>query len=148
MGALLTGVFASVVVNPLGVDGSLAQVGRQAAGAAITLAFSFVATLAIVKLVDVLVGFRVDEEAEDVGVDLAEHGEIAYTFRERGRSPGRVPEDMDEASLAALRERLVLEATERVLEAVRADATTDERGLGDARSGAAEELAAPPTLER
>ena len=36
-------------------------------------------------LVDRVVGFRVPAEAEDAGVDLAEHGESAYAFREHGR---------------------------------------------------------------
>ena len=58
VGALLTGVFASLVINPAGADASLAQVGRQAAAAGITLVFAFVATLVILKFVDRTVGFR------------------------------------------------------------------------------------------
>ncbi len=120
VGALLTGVFASLVINPAGAEGGLVQVGRQAAAAGITVAFAFLGTLAILKLVDALVGFRLSEEAEEEGADLAEHGEIAYAFREHGgRAVVRVPEDEDE--LAAMRERLVLEATARVLEAVRSE---------------------------
>ena len=84
VGALLTGVFASLVVNPAGADGGWAQVGRQAAAAGITLVFAFAATLAILVAVDRLVGFRVRAEAEEGGVDLAEHGETAYAFREHG----------------------------------------------------------------
>ncbi len=52
-------------------------------------------------------------------MDLAEHGEVAYAWRERARTAGRVPEGMTDGELTVLREQLVLEATERVLEAVR-----------------------------
>jgi Amt family ammonium transporter len=121
VGALLTGVFASLAINPAGADGGVAQVGRQAAAAGITLAFSFLATLAILKLVDRLVGFRVPAEAEDTGVDLAEHGESAYAFREHGRHAIPPLEGMTGQELAEMRERLVLEATARVLDALRTE---------------------------
>jgi ammonia channel protein AmtB len=120
-GALLTGVFASLAIDPAGADGGWAQVGRQAAAAGITLAFSFVATLVILKLVDRLVGFRVEAEAEDRGVDVTEHGESAYAFREHGRQATPPIAAMSEEELAALHERLVLDATARVLEAVGRD---------------------------
>ncbi|MGH2636464.1 MAG: ammonium transporter [Actinomycetota bacterium] len=124
VGALLTGVFASLLINPAGADGSLMQVGRQAAAAGITLAFAFVGTMLILRLVDRLVGFRVSEEDEETGVDLVEHGEAAYAFRERERSSGRGAVDLTEADLAALREELVLEAAARVLDSIR---TSGER---------------------
>ena len=113
-GALLTGVLASAAIFP-GVEPGLAQLGRQAAAAGIAFAFSFVATLAIVKAVDMLVGFRAAPAAEDEGLDVTEHGERAYP--ETGRTV-RLPEAGEEEDLDALRERLVLEATERVLEQV------------------------------
>jgi Amt family ammonium transporter len=118
VGALLTGVFASLAINPAGADGGLGQIGRQAAAAGVTLAFSFLATLAIVAVVDRLVGFRAGAEAEDEGLDVAEHGESAYAFREHGRQALAPLAAMTDAELAELRERLVLEATQRVLDAV------------------------------
>jgi ammonium transporter, Amt family len=118
VGALLTGVFASLAVNPAGAEGGWLQVGRQGAAAGITLAFSFGATWMILKLVDRLVGFRLPAEEEDSGVDLAEHGESAYAFREHGRQAIPPLEGMTEEDLAEMRERLVLEATARVLEAI------------------------------
>jgi ammonium transporter, Amt family len=118
-GALLTGVFASVAVNPA-ADGVWMQLGRQGAAAGITLAFSFGATWVILVLVDRLVGFRVPAEAEDDGVDLAVHGESAYAFREHGRQAIPPLEGMTEEELAEMRERLVLEATARFLEAIEA----------------------------
>jgi ammonium transporter, Amt family len=118
VGALLTGVFATTAVNPAGVDGGLAQVARQAAAGGVALAFSFVATLAILKLVEVTVGFRTADSSEEDGLDLAEHGEHAYTWGSRSmtlREPHRLPDE----ELEVLRERLVLEATARVVENVR-----------------------------
>jgi Amt family ammonium transporter len=118
VGALLTGVFASLAVNPAGAEGGWMQVARQGAAAGITLVFSFCATWMILKLVDGLVGFRLPAGAEDSGVDLAEHGESAYAFREHGRQAIPPIEAMTEEEMAEMRERLVLEATARVLEAI------------------------------
>jgi Amt family ammonium transporter len=120
VGALLTGVFASLLVNPAGADGGWFQVGRQAAAAGITLGFSFGATWVILLCVDRLVGFRVMPEAEEAGVDVAEHGESAYAFREHGRHATPPIAAMTEEELAVMRERVVLEATARVLEAITA----------------------------
>ena len=122
VGALLTGAFASLVVNPAGVAGSLAQVGRQAVAVGVTFVFAFGATLLILKVVDRTVGLRVDEDVEETGLDLVEHGELAYAFRERDRPPGRAPLEMNDAELTALREQLVLEAAARVLDSMRAEA--------------------------
>jgi Amt family ammonium transporter len=130
VGALLTGVFASLAINPAGADGGLAQVGRQAAAAGITMVFAFAATLAILKLVDRSVGFRVSEDDEETGVDLIEHGELAYVLRERDRSPGRASSELTEAEIDALRERLVLEATARVLDSIKLE--TERSPAGEA----------------
>jgi Amt family ammonium transporter len=118
VGALLTGVFASLAVNPAGADGGWLQVGRQAAAAGITLGFSFVATWLILKIVDRFVGFRVTAEAEEEGVDVSEHGESPYAFREHGRHATPPIAAMTEEELDEMRERLVLDATARVLEAI------------------------------
>jgi len=128
VGALLTGVFASLAVNPAGAEGGWLQVGRQGAAAGITLVFSFGATWVILKLVDRFVGFRLPAEAEHSGVDLAEHGETAYAFREHGRQAIPPLEAMTEEELAEMRERLVLEATARVLEAIGSVPWGSDRG--------------------
>jgi Amt family ammonium transporter len=78
IGVLLTGVFASLAVNASGAAASLTQVGKQAILAGVTVAFSFLATLAILKITDVTVGLRVTEEHEELGLDASQHGEIAY----------------------------------------------------------------------
>jgi ammonium transporter, Amt family len=118
VGALLTGVFASLLVNPAGADGSTAQVGKQAVAVGVTLLFSFVATMAILRLVDRLVGLRVDEQAEEEGLDRSQHGESAYVFGEGVRASRPAAFDPD-AELAQLREQLVMEATRRAVQALR-----------------------------
>jgi len=121
-GALLTGVFASLAVNPAGADGGLLQVVRQAAAIGVALVFSFAATWVILLVIDRVAGFRVRPDAEDEGVDIAEHGESAYAFREHGRQAAPPLAAMSDDELADLRERLVLDATARVLEAIDQDA--------------------------
>jgi Amt family ammonium transporter len=83
-GALLTGLLASKAVNPAGADGLFfgnpAQLGIQAAAVAVTLVFCFVGALVLLKIVDAVVGLRVYEEDEVVGLDLSQHGETAYTL--------------------------------------------------------------------
>jgi Amt family ammonium transporter len=122
VGALLTGVFASLAINPAGADGSLMQLARQAGAAGVTLVFAFVATVVILRIVERTVGFRISEDDEEAGVDLVEHGELAYLFRERDRTPGRASLDLTDAELGALREQLVLEAAARVLDSIRTEA--------------------------
>jgi Amt family ammonium transporter len=78
VGVLLTGVFASLAINASGAAASLTQTGKQAVLAGVTVVFSFVATLVILKLTDVTVGLRVTAEHEDVGLDVSQHGEVGY----------------------------------------------------------------------
>jgi Amt family ammonium transporter len=78
IGVLLTGAFASLAINAAGASASLTQVGKQGVLAGVTLAYSFLATLAILKITDVTVGLRVTEEHEEAGLDASQHGEVAY----------------------------------------------------------------------
>jgi Amt family ammonium transporter len=80
IGVLLTGVFASLAVNASGAAASLAQLGKQGVLAGVTVVFSFVATLAILKVTDLTAGLRVSQEHEDVGLDASQHGEVGYRF--------------------------------------------------------------------
>jgi ammonium transporter, Amt family len=80
LGVMLTGVFASLAINDAGAAGSLAQVGKQGVLAGVTVVFSFLVTLVILKVTDVTVGLRVSEEHEDVGLDASQHGEVGYRF--------------------------------------------------------------------
>jgi Amt family ammonium transporter len=80
IGVVLTGAFASLAVNAAGAAASIAQVGRQAVLALATVAFSFVVTLFILKVTDVVVGLRLAEDHEDVGMDMSQHGETGYLW--------------------------------------------------------------------
>ena len=78
VGVLLTGVFASLAINAAGAAASLAQVGKQAVLVGVTLVFSFVATIVLLKITDVTVGLRLSDEHEEMGLDASQHGELAY----------------------------------------------------------------------
>ncbi|MCA1832420.1 MAG: ammonia channel protein, partial [Actinobacteria bacterium] len=88
VGALLTGVFATLAINPAGADGAAyghaAQIVKQAIAVGATLGYSFVVTLGILKVTDLLVGIRVSDDDEMTGLDLSQHAESAYTFIEVG----------------------------------------------------------------
>jgi Amt family ammonium transporter len=71
VGALPTGVFASLAINPAGPAGGIAQLGKQAVAVGVTLTFSSCATWLIPKVTDVLVGLRASEDDEEAGLDLS-----------------------------------------------------------------------------
>jgi Amt family ammonium transporter len=80
-GAIATGVFATTLINPLGsglIDGNPQQVVTQIVAVGATIAYAVVATFVIVKVVDLVLGLRVKSSEEEVGLDLAVHGEVAY----------------------------------------------------------------------
>ncbi len=82
-GALATGLFASKAINAAGADGLFygnpAQLGIQALAVLISVSFAFVGTFVILKLVDELMGLRVSEEEERMGLDLSQHKERSYS---------------------------------------------------------------------
>src|SRR3989338_3131684 len=84
VGALATGLFAQKIINPLGNNGLFfgnpSQLGTQAIGVAATMAYSIVVTFAILKALDALIGLRVADEDEVVGLDITQHEESAYTL--------------------------------------------------------------------
>jgi Amt family ammonium transporter len=92
VGALLTGVFATKLVNPilhdrsgtalsLGVlEGNGRQLLNQAIGAGIAWVLAIVGTLLILKVVDVTIGLRVPVDHEIQGLDLTQHGEEGYSW--------------------------------------------------------------------
>jgi Amt family ammonium transporter len=87
LGALLTGVFASAAVNPAGADGSLALLGKQAVGVAVTLVFSGGLSFVLLKLVSLVTPLRADEQDEWSGMDIAESGERAYITADESTMP-------------------------------------------------------------
>ncbi len=90
IGAVLTGIFATRLVNPMFhdaqgnatavglLDGNWRQLGNQLVGIAIAWVIAIVGTLIILKVVDLLVGLRVSAEDEAQGLDLTQHGEEGY----------------------------------------------------------------------
>jgi Amt family ammonium transporter len=91
-GAMLTGVFATKLVNPAGGDGLLAgnaaQMGVQLLAVLATIAFAALGTLGILALVQVTVGARADVPEESAGLDLSQHGEEAYFGNDLGTMAG------------------------------------------------------------
>jgi Amt family ammonium transporter len=92
IGALLTGVFATRIVNPIFrdpqgqplpvglLDGNAAQIGNQLVGIALAWLFALVGSVVLLKITDLLVGVRATEDQELEGLDLTEHGEEAYNL--------------------------------------------------------------------
>lgn len=83
VGSILTGVFATQFVSGEGgVQGALYgdwhQLWIQIVATVITILFSAVITIILYKVVDALVGMRVDKRVEEEGLDIYEHGETAY----------------------------------------------------------------------
>ena len=80
-GMLATGIFATAAVSGGAsglIDGHADQVLRQLAAIGATLGYSLVMTFVILKALDWVMGLRVSEEEELVGVDVSQHGERAY----------------------------------------------------------------------
>jgi len=86
LGALLTGVFATRATGAFS-DGKLLGLlegGKvltaQFIAVAVTWALAIVATFAILKVLDAVMGLRVSQSAEIEGLDLSQHGEEGYIF--------------------------------------------------------------------
>ena len=82
LGALATGVFASVAVNPAARDGLLygnpSQLAIQAVAVVAVIGYAAVMTFGILKVIDLFVGLRVPEDEEVLGLDATQHREAAY----------------------------------------------------------------------
>jgi Amt family ammonium transporter len=80
-GAIATGVFATSAIQASYsglIDGNPGQVLTQLVAVAATVAYAVVATFVIVKVVDLVLGIRISPKEEEIGIDLATHGEVAY----------------------------------------------------------------------
>src|SRR2546421_2638264 len=81
-GAIATGLFATVAINTGGANGLFygnpKQLGVQLVAVAAPWGFSAGGTFVILKVVDLLVGLRVEEHEEVLGLDASQHGETAY----------------------------------------------------------------------
>jgi len=92
IGAILTGIFAVSAVNPILkdstgnvvasglIEGNAHQLLNQLIGVAIAWGLGIFGTLAILVLVDRLIGLRVSPEHEIQGLDLSQHGEEGYNW--------------------------------------------------------------------
>jgi ammonium transporter, Amt family len=83
-GMIATGVFALAAVNAGGANGLIrgnpGLLGAQSLALLVTLGYSLIGTLVILRVLDVVLGLRVSEEDEKIGLDLSQHGERAYAF--------------------------------------------------------------------
>ncbi len=80
-GAVATGVLATAAIQPAYtglIDGNGGQVVTQLLAVGATIAYAVAGTFVIVKLVDLILGLRVSATDEELGIDLATHGEAAY----------------------------------------------------------------------
>jgi Amt family ammonium transporter len=86
VGTIATGLFAEKAVNAAGADGllfgNLHQFGIQCLMLVVTIAFAAIMTFIIFKIVDAIVGMRVEEKHEIIGLDLTQQSEAAYTVIE------------------------------------------------------------------
>jgi Amt family ammonium transporter len=88
---LVGGIVGTVMIGFVGVEvglfngGGTDQLVKQAIGAGAVLAYSFVVTLIIGKIIDATIGFRISGDQEVAGIDLAVHAERAYELSDNSQ---------------------------------------------------------------
>lgn len=85
LGVLLTGVFASKLINPAGLNGlafggGLLALKIQGIAVLAVIGYSFTATFILLKIVQYVVGLRLTSEDEETGLDLSQHSEVGYAL--------------------------------------------------------------------
>ena len=85
-GSLAVGLFATASVGGVNglFHGNAGQLWDQSVAIVVVGLFSFVVTFGILKVLDILVGVRVSEDEEELGLDVTQHGERAYTLDDAG----------------------------------------------------------------
>lgn len=82
VGAVLTGLFAAPVLGGAGLSDKVTGIGHQllvqVLGVAVTIIYTTIVTFVILYIIDKVLGIRVSEEEEVVGLDLSTHGERGY----------------------------------------------------------------------
>ena len=80
VGALLTGVFAVEAIGgtPGVLEGNPGQILIQLQGIAVTIAYCGVVSFILLKIIDAVMGLRVDDETEVGGLDINLHGEVVH----------------------------------------------------------------------
>ena len=83
-GALATGLFASKAINDAGDNGLFfgnpGLLGTQVVAVLVTWVYAFGMTFLILKILDWMMGLRVSDEEEEIGLDLSQHSETGYNF--------------------------------------------------------------------
>ncbi len=88
---LVGGIVGTVMIGFVGVEvglfdgGGTEQLIKQVIGAGAVLAYSFIATLIIGKIIDLTIGFRISGDQETAGIDLAVHAERAYELSDNSQ---------------------------------------------------------------
>ena len=84
IGALATGLFASKAVNAGGNNGLFfgnpAQFGIQAIAVLATIAYAVIMTVILLTILKAVMGLRVSDDEETIGLDHTQHKESAYTL--------------------------------------------------------------------
>jgi Amt family ammonium transporter len=79
LGTLLVAVFGASAFGGIVEDMNIAsQLGTQAFASAITIVYTVIVTFIILKVIDLTIGLRIEEEAEVAGLDISEHEEAGY----------------------------------------------------------------------
>jgi Amt family ammonium transporter len=83
LGTLATGLFAQTLINPAGSNGLFfgnpGLLVTQIVAVGVSAAYSFVLTVVLLKVIDMVVGLRIDEDDEHKGLDISQHGERGYS---------------------------------------------------------------------
>ena len=88
---LVGGIVGTIMIGFVGVDvglfdgGGTEQLVKQAIGVGAVLAYSFIVTMIIGKILDLTIGFRIPQDQEIAGIDLAIHAERAYELSDNGQ---------------------------------------------------------------
>lgn len=88
---LVGGIVGTVMIGFVGVEvglfdgGGTDQLVKQIIGAGVVLAYSFIATLIIGKVIDMIFGFRITQDQEVAGIDVAIHAERAYELSDNSQ---------------------------------------------------------------
>ena len=81
IGTVLAGVFGAAAFGGLDPDLQIgSQVGVQLVAGLGTAVYTAIVSFILLKVVDAVVGLRVDEEGEQRGLDLSEHEEVGYNL--------------------------------------------------------------------
>jgi len=84
VGALATGLLAQKIINPAGNNGlffgNASQISIQSIGVLAVASYAIIVTCILLKVIDLSIGLRVQDEEEVIGLDITQHEESAYTL--------------------------------------------------------------------